>query len=137
MSRAAVFDAITSDSNLNSVGLNADTVFHTWSSDERPVSTGAFAMLRWGTQGAPYWQQVKAPVNLMIWIHYPEVVTNDYGKIDKILDRIDSVLSAQRDVVGSDGYTLSFVRLGGRSADLVDDGFSTITKYAAYQVFYR
>ena len=137
MSRAAVFDAIISDPTLNGYGLNDATVFHNWSTEERPTNTGPFAILKWGAQNAPYWQTVRAPVPLEVWVHFPEILTNDYGKIDKVLDRLDEVLSAQRDVVGSDGYTLSFVRLSGRSGDLPDDGFSTITKNAGYQVFYR
>lgn len=135
MSRAAFFDALVNDSSLNDLGINDNTVFHNYSSEERPVDDGPFIILRWGEQARPLWQEVKAPVALRLWVHWPIQKTNDFTKLIKILDQIDSVVSNIRDVPGEDDYTLSFVQIGDRSIDLVDDGFDTITKNAGYELF--
>lgn len=137
MSRAAFFNAIVSDVTLNGYGINEDTVFHNWSNEERPTNNTPFIILRWEDEGKPIWgsEPERGPRNLTLWVHYPIQVTNDFEKINVVLDQIDSVVSNLRDVNGSDGYTLSFVELGGRSPDLTDDGFETITRNASYQIY--
>ena len=139
MSRAAIYDSLIADPDLNSLGLVEDTIEVNWNNDERPSSTGIFAILRWGPQGAPlFGGDVKAPESLAIWVHIPrELNGSDFGPLIKALDQFDETLSDLRDVAGQDGYTLSFVRVGDRSGDLVDDGFNTITKWANYQVYSR
>lgn len=141
MSRAAFFDIITTDPELNSIGINDDTVFHNYSNEERPSDTTPFIILRWGVQQRPRWADpdfvVKSPENLTLWVHWPRELTNDYTKLNKILDRIDEVSRNVSDMPGSDGYTLSFVHIGDRSGDFLDSGFHTIAKNAAYEVHSR
>jgi hypothetical protein len=135
MSRAAFITALFNDPQLNSLGLNQDTIFHNYSSEERPRDNGPFLILRWGITAPPRFNgAVKSPESVRVWCHWPLQVTNDYTKIINVLDRVDYVVTQLRDVTGSDGYTLSFVTVGGRSEDLIDDGFGTITKNAEYQV---
>lgn len=141
MSRAAFFDALVGSSVLNGFGLNDDTVFHNWSSEERPTDATPFVILRWGTQNQPVFadpdSRVRAPEPVTVWVHWPKERTNDYTKLIKVLDEIDNVVDDLRNVPGSDGYTLSFVTIGGRSGDDVDDGFNTIIKTGDYQVYSR
>lgn len=137
MSRAAVFETLANDSQLNSLGINRDSIFHNFSLEERPIATGPFVILRWGTQDAPYWQTVKAPERLTVWAHWPLEMTEDYMKLQAMLDNCDAALTGVQDVVGVDGNTLSFVRMTGRSSDFKDDGFNTISRNAGYDVFYR
>lgn len=137
MSRAAFHDALVADPILQGLGVSAATLFHNWSSEERPSNTTPFAILRWEDEAKPIWgsERERGPRNLTLWVHYPLAVTNDFNKINVVLDRIDDVVTELRDVVGSDGKTLSFVQLGGRSADLTDEGFETITRNASYQIY--
>ncbi len=139
MSRAAFFTSITSDDDLNDLGINDNTVFHNYSLEERPVDNGPFVILRWGEDAGLSWgsEKLRAPVQLVAWVHYPIKLTNDYGKLVNILDKMDDLIFDMRDVAGVDGYTLSFVKIGGRSADLLDDGFETIVKTASYEVHSR
>ena len=141
MSRAAFFDRLIADPVLSGFGLNDDTVLHNYSKEERPTNATPFVVLRWGAQTRPPWQDPDVPVKpyepVSVWVHWPAEVTNDYGKIIAVLNQIDSVVRDLRDVPGSDGDTLSFVQIGGRSPDLFDDGFNTITKYADYEVYSR
>jgi len=83
------------------------------------------------------WQTVKEPVRLYISAHMPIEVMDDFSYIDHILDACDSALRPMWDIVGEDGYTVSQIRVCGRSADVKDQGFQTITKNAAYQVLSR
>lgn len=137
MSRAAFFDALISDPILNGYGFNSDTVFHNWSSEERPTDTTAFAILRWGDEGAPIWggEPERGPRQLTLWVHFPRELTTDFDRVNRVLDRIDVVARELRDVAGEDDYTLSFVKVGGRSGDLLDDGFNTITRNGSYEIY--
>jgi hypothetical protein len=138
MSRAAFYHALVNDLELvHTWGIKRGTVFHNYSSEERPCNTGPFIILRWTGQDRPRWQKVKAPDLVTVWVHWPIELSNDYFKLVRILDRIDEVVADLRDVPGSDGYILSFVQIGGRSGDFVDDGFGTITKNGVYEVFSR
>jgi hypothetical protein len=136
MSRAAFHDALCNDSELNSFGLDDDSIFHNWSSEELPREDGPFIILRWGRTPAPMFNgEVKGPESVRVWVHWPIKLTNDFFKIINILDAVDRVVKELRDVAGVDGYTLSFVTIGDRSEDFTDDGFGTITKNAEYQLF--
>lgn len=137
MSRAAVYNLLTEDPELNDLGLNEDTVFHNWSSEERPTDTTAFAILRWEDEGKPIWgsERERNVRRLTIWVHWPKELTNDFNRVTAVLDRIDDVLAPARDIPGDDGYSLSFVDFGGRSADIIDEGFNTITRNASYGIY--
>ena len=134
MSRAAFFNALVTDPYLNSIGIDEDSVFHNYSSEERPRDDGPFIILRWQAQSAPRFEDVKSPQPVRLWVHWPYKLTNDYFKLVKILDEIDSLTKELRDIDGEDGYSLAFVEIGDRSDDIWDDGFQTIAKHAGYQV---
>lgn len=137
--RAAFFDALVADPILSAMNINDETVFHNWSNEERPTNATPFVILRWGVQGRPPfgWDSPKASEQVTVWVHWPREVTNDFEKLEKVLDAIDDVCREMRDLPGNDNYTLSFVDIGGRSPDLTDDGFNTITKNGTYEVFSR
>jgi len=136
--RGPFLDALVADPILNGYGVNDNTVFHNWSSEERPSDSTPFLILRWGTQDAPlFGGEVKSPIRLTIWVHWPREVTNDYTKLEKVLDQIDVVVKEIRDLTGTEGETISFVTIGGRSGDYVDDGFNTITKTGDYELYPR
>lgn len=137
MSRAAVFDAICGNEDLNSIGIDEHSVFQNYTLEERPIDAGPFIILRWGEVDRPPFSGVKSPVRLTLWMHWPLEETNDFSKIDKALDICDSVLSDLSSTSGVDGYTVTDVRPTGRSGDLKDDGFQTITKNAGYEVLSR
>jgi hypothetical protein len=134
MSRNALWQSLVDDPRI---GLPENHVVVNYNNDERPSETSLFTVLRWGTTDAPRWQSVKSPENLTVWAHFPKDKSNDYNRLINFLDNVDEVFKELRDVVGTDGYTLSFVQIGGRGPDLVDDVLNTITKYSEYQVFSR
>lgn len=137
MSRTAVFDALVNDQTLNSLGINENSVWQNYTLEERPIRKGPFIILRWGDSDRPQFGNVKNPVRLVIWCHYPIEETNDFTHIDNLLDACDGALSSLEDVAGVDGYAVTCVRATGRSGDLKDDGFQTISKNAGYEVLAR
>lgn len=137
MSRAAVFEALTNDLTLNSLGIDSTTVFINYSLDEKPSVVGPFVILRWGNEDSPPFGDVRAPRDLTIWVHYPLELGPNFMMIDTRLDAIDDVLKNMEHVVGSDGQTVTCVRRTGRSGDLKDEGFQTICRNSAYQVLSR
>lgn len=143
MSRAAVFDALVNSAALNDLGIDENSVFHNYNLEQRPISyAGPFVILRWETSDPPVFRDsdagdVKSPMRLTIWANYPVEMTNDFARLDNVLDLCDSALAGLRDTEGTDGYTVTHVRAMGRSSDLQDDGFQTITKNSGYEVLAR
>ncbi len=137
MSRAAIFDALTTDTALNSLGITSDSVFPNYSLDERPVNNGPFLILRWGTGNGKFWDNVEGLRALNIWAHYPLEVTEDHHDIDLLLKAVDSVMLSMEQVSGVDGKTVTCVRATGCSNDMKDEGFQTISRYNSYEVLSR
>ena len=137
VSRVAVFNALTTNEALNTLGIDLDSVFHNYTLEERPIKAGPFVILRWGEMDRPPFKGVKSFVRLTLWVHWPLEETNDFSKIDNLLDICDEVLENMNGESGIDGYTITCVRSTGRSGDLKDDGFQTISKNASYEVLFR
>lgn len=135
----AVFERIVNDNELNSHGITSSTVFELQSVDERPLDTGYFVILNWQESSlfAPGRNSVnKAPRILTVWVHTPLDRSRDYAPIDRILNRIDSILLSIEQEIGTDGVRVTCVTRQGRSANLIDDGWKTIARNATYGVLY-
>lgn len=122
MSRAAVYDIVKTATGYDPWSSNAvDSI------DERP-----FIILRWEEVERQF--GLKGKERLSIWVHD---TPGDYGRILSILDLIKAALADAVHVAGADGYTLTVADWAGRSADLYDDGYKTITKYDSYDIVAR
>lgn len=137
MSRSAIIEALYEDSGLTSLGVEQDSILQGQGLLERPTDRSPFILLNWQEQAQNPFGNVKAPRTLVVWVHYPSEVTNDYSKIDSILDRVENVLVGLEDVSGDDGHSVTCVRSTGRSSDLKDEGLQTFCRYAAFQVLSR
>lgn len=137
MSRAAVFTVLSEDEDLNTLGITEDSIFPNYSLDVSPRDDGPFLILRWEGQEANPFENVKSPMILTIWAHYPIAVSEDFADLDVLLDDVDAALDTLDDTDGDDGYTVTCVRATGRGGDLKDESFQTITKNSAYQILSR
>lgn len=147
MSRDAIYQAIINDEDLNELGIDATTVFPNYALDQRPTDNGIFLILRWESQ--PYvgastlggfgsgTGMGRGARDLTVWAHLSREESSDFTRLDAVLDRLDIILVDMEHVSGSDGYTLTCVRPTGRSSDLRDDGFDTITRNAGYKILAR
>lgn len=137
MMPVAVWEAITADPDLNTLGINADTVFEAQSmnGDERPSVNGHFVVVDFQEQ------TLSVPVNrgprvMDIAVHVPWDITREYDEINRILNAVDSVLLPREQVTGTDGIRVTCIRPSGRSRNLSDPGWHTTTRFATYNILY-
>jgi hypothetical protein len=89
----AVLEAITTDPELNSLGINAGTVFEMQSvkGDERPKADLYFVMVDFQEQTLTI-PLNRGPRVLDVAVHVPQDVTREFTTINRILSRIDAIL---------------------------------------------
>lgn len=141
---AIIHEKISQDSTLTSqFGLNANKVLELQSIDKRPFDSGYFVVINW--QESTIYSQtytgmqkgiVKAPRVMTLWVHTPMDRSRDYRPLDKILNRIDDLLLPIEQQSGTDGMRVTCISKQGRSGNLIDDAWKTITRNATYGVLY-
>lgn len=135
MSRAAIYQAISNDTELNEMGIDEDHVFPNYSLDGSP-SRESFVILRWEEQRLNASVR-RGPQRLTVWAHSPVERSTDFSDLDRILARIKEVLEPMEQVEGEDGFVVTSVRFTGFGGDLKDPGYNTITKNSAFEVLFR
>lgn len=132
----AIFDALTTDPTLNALGITATTVFERQSLDgvTRPGAAGFFLVIDLLEQAVVLGGQRRGPRRLDIAAHVPAEINRDYTDINRILNAVDLVLVPMTQVVGSDGVRVMQIQPMGRSRNLLDSGWKTITRAAQYSV---
>lgn len=132
--RAAVFTLLTTDSILNGLGIDDN---HCWPAQalDNPIRTGPFLVLRWEETSVEFGTFGQREV-LTVWAHCPKEMSNDFVPLIAILKRVVFLLLSAEHLPGADGIVTK-VDYNGMSPDLRDEGFSTITKNAAFQVLSR
>ena len=124
MSRAAMFNLVAG------VTQNTDAVYENNSIDtpqQRP-----FVNLRWEEKPKSFGFHGRERMSIRV---HDE--PGSYDRIRQSLDEIRDAVTSAVHVDGGDGETITQCDWEGRSADLYDDGFGTITKYDTYTVVSR
>lgn len=139
-----IYEKLANDQYLeNECGITGDRIFELQSIDERPCSDGYFVVINW--QESTVYSQTytgmqngitRAPRVMMLWVHSPKDLGRNYRPIDKILNRIDELLLPIEHEIGTDGIRVTCIAKQGRSGNLVDDGWKTISRNATYGVLY-
>lgn len=138
-----IYEKIIQDNYLQQCGISSDRVLELQSVDERPFDDGYFIIVNW--QESTIYSQTytgmqngirKAPRVMMLWVHCPKDRSRDFRPIDKILNRIDDLLLSIEQEAGTDGMRVTCIAKQGRSGNLIDDGWKTITRNATYGVLY-
>lgn len=139
----AIYESMAQDTILQQCGITSSRILELQSVDERPFDSGHFVIVNW--QESTIYSQtytgmengiVKAPRVMTLWVHSPLDRGRDYRLIDRILNRIDLILLPFDQRVGSDNVRVTCVHKQGRSGNLIDDGWKTITRNATYGVLY-
>lgn len=73
---------------------------------------------------------------MTVWVHHPMEKDRDYSAIDAILNRVESLLLNMEQVTGEDKARITCIIKQGRSRNLVDPAWKTITRNATYGVLY-
>jgi len=139
-----IYEKITEDVTLQTnFDIDESRVFELQSVDERPCDTGFFIILNW--QESTIYSQtytgmkngiVKAPRVMTLSVHSPIDRGRDYRPLDQILNRVDQLLLDIEQESGSDNMRVTCVSKQGRSGNLIDDAWKTITRNATYGVLY-
>ena len=129
---AAVIGLLAYDSILQSVyGVNLNRIWPAQSVDVVPRK-GPFIILRWEEETLQKGGYGRREV-LTVWAHEARESSTDYGRINEILDRVEEILMGSIHVSGVDGF-LTQVTYNGRSGELNDEGYKTITRNAQFTV---
>lgn len=129
---AAVLGLLAYDPVLQSVyGLNLNNIWPAQSVDVVPRKK-PFIILRWEEETLQRGGFGRREV-LTVWAHEARESSTDYGRINEILDRVEEILMGSIHISGVDGV-LTQVTYNGRSGELNDEGYKTITRNAAFTV---
>lgn len=132
---AGVHELLAADGALVALGISGLRIIERESTDVRPFSDGHFVIVAVEEQN--YVPHVRrGPRVMTVWVHTPEDVTRDYRQIERILSRIDAVLSGVTHHTGTDGVRITGIRKVGASGNLRDPAWKTICRNATYQVLY-
>lgn len=148
MTASALMEKLMDDSILNDDLFVAQNIYElqTLEENQRPRNDGPFVVFNW--QESTLYSQTytgmqngidKAPRVLQVWVHWPYdggYASTDYDDLNRILNRIDTIFSAIIHGTGTDGQRVTMVRRAGRSRNLKDEGYRTITRHAVYGVLY-
>ncbi len=129
---AAVLGLLAYDPVLQSVyGINLNKIWPAQSVDTVPRKN-PFILLRWEEETMQKGGFGRREV-LTVWVHEARESSTDFGRINEILDRVEEILMGAISVSGVDGV-LTQVTYNGRSGELNDEGYKTITRNAAFTV---
>lgn len=137
-----IYEALSADTTLQNNGITSGRILELQSVDERPFDDGYFVIINWqesSSFSAFFMGQTampKSPRTMTLWVHSPLDNGRDYRQIDKILNRIDSLLLGIEQQKGTDNIRVTCVTRQGRSGNLIDDGWKTIARNATYGVLY-
>lgn len=132
-----IYEKIIADTILNDLGISDGRVFELQSVDERPFNEGYFLVINWQESGIPTFSAIsRSPRIMSVWVHTPMDRTRDYAQIEKILNRIEILFFNLEQQTGSDGIRVTCIIKQGRSGNLIDDAWKTITRNATYGVLY-
>lgn len=142
MSRAAIYSALTSNSDLIAIGFDNAHILANYSQDQRPdisltTDTPMFIIIRYGTPQLGIRYQGPRFIgtwNFDIWVHMAKEFSSDFTRIDDVIEICDVALTSIVDVDGADGYTATLITSAGRSGDFEDKVFETFCKSASYSM---
>ena len=110
--------------------------YESQSIDTRPHADGYFFTIDMEETAPVANSKLKGPRTCTVAVHHNAEIDRDYGPITRLLNLVDLAFQQIDDDKGSDGIRVSQVRRQGRSGNLLDEGWNTITRTATYGVSY-
>lgn len=133
MSRAAIYDLISTDATMHAIGFPADAVYGSNSADD---PSDQFIVIRWEDMPTTTLGSARSfgPQNLTVWLHDRD---RTYDRVNLGLRRVKFLLDQVLHVQGLDGWTITQCDWQGDSGDLWDDGYQTVTRNTSYRIVAR
>lgn len=132
MSKAALFNLISTDATLHTLGYAASAVYASNAVDD--PYTSKFIVIHWEDVLLSVPQRSIGPTNVTVWFHDKE---RTYDDIDAALNRTKVLMDAVIHLPGSDGFTITQMDWQGDSGELFDDGYGTVTRTTSYRIVSR
>lgn len=127
--RAALVSLITTDPQMNMLGIEETDVFGGNATDSPPRNK-MFVVCRWEevSQSA-----MQSNYLASVWFHVPKEMERDYGKIDVAVMRMKELMRTVEHRNGSDGWSLVAASWTGDSPDQYDDGYNSLNRYTQFR----
>jgi hypothetical protein len=144
MSRAVVYEAISTNADLVALGFSSENVEVNYDGDQVPKVTGSdsdipggmFIVIRWGEEDVqPVFN--KGPINFEVWVHMLRQRSTDYDHVDRVINILADSLSDIINVAGADGQTVTLIDLGTKSGDYRDEAYDTLCRYVSFKMLSR
>lgn len=126
--RQFYFGLLSADTNLNLLGINADTLYPNGAPDS-PTSP-VFATLRWGPETNQGLNRAARGHDVSLWVYD---VDADYTRIRAILKRFCDVMETTPGQPTGDGFIIG-LDWGGSGEDGYDDIYQRFTRPASYTI---
>ena len=125
--RTAAFEILSTDPELNAMGIDADRVWPNFSFD-RPIPRDdkPWIILRWGPTGVRFGGPGTRILN--VWAYKARQASTDHADLDAPLARCLTLLCGATHYAASDGGRIAQVTFRGFSEDLADDGYDAIAR---------
>jgi hypothetical protein len=132
-----LYQKLANDPELSNLGINSTRVIESQSVDERPFNDGYFITVAFEEMliASPS-RLSRGERTVTVAVHRNWDIDRDYSPIDRILNRVDNLLLTVENETGSDGVRVTSVRRSGRSGNMADEGWRTITRTSTYGVLY-
>lgn len=111
--------------------------YESQSLDTRPHADGYFFTINMEESTIANSAISRGPRTVTVAVHHNAEIDRDYGPITRLLNLVDLAFQQIDDDSGSDGVRVSQVKRQGRSGNLLDEGWNTITRTATYGVLYN
>ena len=133
-----IYEALSTSSELANLGVDSERLIESQSVDSRPFSDGYFITVDFEEVIMSSTTSLsRGPRSCTIAVHHPWDDDRDFGPLTSILNKIDAVLLPMEATTGGDGLRVTAVLRQGRSGNLVDEGWKTITRTATYGVLFN
>lgn len=133
--REFVYQRLTGDTILNSLGITGDSTFLSHTVDTPQVRP--LMILRWQAISRGIESADPSPVNqriLTVWVH-DDRNRGDYDRIDDALRRVRTLMESVVGVnVGEPGAWLSGVRWEGDTDDVDDPDMGTLSRSSQFRL---
>jgi hypothetical protein len=137
MMPSIIYELLAEDEVLADLGIDGDRIIESQSVDSLPYSDGYFVTISFEELTMSTVSVLaRGPRVVIMAVHHNWDIDRDYQPIDKILNRVDQILLPLENAIGTDGVRVSKVMRQGRSANMADEGWKTITRTATYGVLY-
>jgi hypothetical protein len=132
-----LYQKLANDSELFKLGINSTRIIESQSVDERPFNDGYFITVAFEELllASPS-KLSRGERTVTVAVHRNWEIDRDFSSIDKILNRIDILLLNVENESGTDGVRVTSIRRSGRSGNMADEGWKTITRTSTYGVLY-